>query len=155
MMVVLGLRGSRWAWRNGRWDSVAHFKRVQRLWAIWGLIIWIFVGGFFASMFAGVFSIMKNSEAYQLGLARLQASPAAVSVLGTPITTGVVTGSVHFSGDSGDADLSFSASGPRTSGTVALQAVKKNGVWSITRMTLKPDGKDELIDLVGGRNNST
>ena len=41
MPFVLGARGSRWAWRNGRWDSVAHFKRVQRLWAIWGLVIWL------------------------------------------------------------------------------------------------------------------
>ena len=35
MPFVLGAKGSRWAWRNGRWDSVEHFKRVQRLWAIW------------------------------------------------------------------------------------------------------------------------
>ena len=30
MLFVLGAKGSRWAWRNGRWDSVEHFKRVQR-----------------------------------------------------------------------------------------------------------------------------
>ncbi len=155
MLFVLGVKGSSWAWRNKRWDSVAHFKRVQRNWAIAGLIVWVAVGLFFASVFGGVFSVLKNSEAYQLGLARLQASPAAVSVLGTPITNGLVTGSIHFKGDAGDADLSFSASGPRTSGVVTLQAVKKDGVWTITRMTLKPDGKDELIDLVGGRNSST
>ena len=41
MLFVLGAKGSRWAWRNGRWDSVEHFKRVQRLWAIWGAIIWL------------------------------------------------------------------------------------------------------------------
>ena len=29
-MFVLGAKGSAWAWRNGRWDSVEHFKRVQR-----------------------------------------------------------------------------------------------------------------------------
>jgi hypothetical protein len=33
MPFVLGAKGSRWAWRNGRWDNVEHFKRVQRLWA--------------------------------------------------------------------------------------------------------------------------
>jgi hypothetical protein len=41
MMIVLGAMGSGWAWRNGRWDSVEHFKRVQRRWAIWGAIIWL------------------------------------------------------------------------------------------------------------------
>jgi hypothetical protein len=28
MVFVLGAKGSRWAWRNKRWDSVEHFKRV-------------------------------------------------------------------------------------------------------------------------------
>ena len=41
MPFVLGAKGSRWAWRNGRWDGVEHFKRVQRQWAIWGAIIWL------------------------------------------------------------------------------------------------------------------
>ena len=50
MIFVLGAKGSRWAWRNGRWDSVEHFKRVQRLWAIWGVIIW--VGGI--ALFGGI-----------------------------------------------------------------------------------------------------
>ena len=41
MLFVLGAKGSAWAWRNGRWDSVEHFKRVQRKWAIWGAVLWI------------------------------------------------------------------------------------------------------------------
>ena len=32
--VVLGLKGRQLAWRNRRWDSVAHFNRVQRRWSI-------------------------------------------------------------------------------------------------------------------------
>jgi hypothetical protein len=39
MPFVLGAKGSGWAWRNGRRDSVEHFKRVQRSWAIWGIAI--------------------------------------------------------------------------------------------------------------------
>jgi hypothetical protein len=41
MPFVLGAKGNAWAWRNGRWDSIEHFKRVQRLWAIWGVIVWL------------------------------------------------------------------------------------------------------------------
>jgi hypothetical protein len=41
MPFVLGAKGKGWAWRNGRWDSLEHFKPVQRLWAIWGAVIWI------------------------------------------------------------------------------------------------------------------
>ena len=57
MPFVLGAKGSRWAWRNGRWDSVEHFKRVQRQWAIWGALIWLgsivlFGGGLGAGFYA-------------------------------------------------------------------------------------------------------
>ncbi len=36
MLFVLGFKGSEWAWRNKRWESVEHFKRVQKKWAWWG-----------------------------------------------------------------------------------------------------------------------
>ena len=38
---VLGAKGNEWAWRNKSWDSVAHFKRTQRSWAIAGLIVFL------------------------------------------------------------------------------------------------------------------
>jgi hypothetical protein len=154
MHIVLGFRGSRWAWQNGRWDNAEHFKRVQRAWAKWGAIIWVIMIALFVSMFVGVFSLLKHSEAYQLGVAKLQASPVATNLLGTPIKTGNPNGSININGSSGTATLNFSASGPKASGTVVVEAVKKDGVWSITRLTLKPDGSDTTIDLIG-KNNST
>jgi hypothetical protein len=39
MFFILGAKGNEWAWRNKKWDSVEHFKSVQRKWAIAGLII--------------------------------------------------------------------------------------------------------------------
>ncbi len=38
MAIVLGIKGKEWAWENKRWDSIEHFKRIQRSWAIWGLV---------------------------------------------------------------------------------------------------------------------
>src|SRR5207344_2938240 len=32
MLVVLGVKGNEWAWRNKRWSDIDHFKRVQRKW---------------------------------------------------------------------------------------------------------------------------
>ncbi len=155
MPFVLGAKGSAWAWRNGRWDSVEHFRRVQRLWAIWGAVVWIAAIVLFVGIIVGTFSILRHSEAYQLGVAKLQSSPIAANLLGTPISAGNPTGSIKINGSAGNAALSFSASGPRASGTVVVQAVKQNGVWSLTRLMLKLDGKDEAIDLIGGRGNST
>ena len=37
MAIVLGVKGSEWAWQRKKWDSIEHFKRTQRKWAWWGL----------------------------------------------------------------------------------------------------------------------
>ena len=156
MPFVLGAKGSRWAWRNGRWDGVAHFKRVQRLWAIWGAIIWLGAIALFGGIFGGVFHVLKHSEAYQLGASTLRASPIAADLLGTPIAIGTPFGSISFNGGSGKAVLNFAATGPKAAGVVFLEAVKTGGVWSLTRLALKMNGSDSTIDLVNGaRNNST
>jgi len=152
MPFVLGAKGSAWAWRNGRWNSVAHFKRVQRLWAIWGAVIWIGCILFFGGLFGSVFYALKHSEAYQLGVSELQASPLAVAVLGSPISAGIPFGSISINGASGRADLTFTATGPKAAGRVFLEAVKKQGVWSITKLALKVDGRDGLINLIGAAN---
>ena len=39
MIFVLGAKGNEWAWQHKRWDSIKHFKRVQKAWASWGLIL--------------------------------------------------------------------------------------------------------------------
>ena len=41
MIIILGIKGNEWAWRNKRWDSIEHFKRTQRTWAKWGIILLI------------------------------------------------------------------------------------------------------------------
>ncbi len=148
MPFVLGAKGSVWAWRNGRWDSVEHFRRVQRAWAIWGAVVWIGLIALICAIFGGIFYGLGHSEAYRLGVARLQASAEAVQVLGIPIATGSPMGDISLTDDSGSASLSFSASGSKGSGQVMLQAVKKGGVWSIQRLTLKVDGRDDIIDIV-------
>jgi hypothetical protein len=148
MPFVLGAKGSGWAWRNGRWDSVEHFKRVQRLWAIWGVVIWLGAIVLFGAIFGGIFYSLSHSEAYELGASRLQASTEAVSVLGAPISTGLPLGSISINGASGRAILSFSATGTKATGRVFLEAIKTDGVWSLTKLMLKVDGRDGVIDLI-------
>ena len=155
MPFVLGAKGSRWAWRNGRWDNVEHFKRVQRLWAIWGTVILIGLLLLFGGLFGGIFYGFRHSAAYELGAEKLRASSVAADVLGTPITTGFPFGNINVNGASGNAVLSFSATGPKGSGRVFLEAVKRDGVWSIRKMMLKPDGSNQGIDIVGGARGGT
>jgi len=148
MPFVLGAKGSKWAWRNGRWDSVAHFKRVQRLWAIWGVVIWLAMIGLFGAIIGGTALLLKNSDAYKLSVAKLQASPEAANLLGTPISTGLPSGSINVSGQSGSANLSFSVTGPKAAGVIFVEAVKKYDVWTLQSLKLKLEGQDQVIDLL-------
>lgn len=148
MPFILAVRGNRWAWRKGRWDSIEHFKRVQRAWTKWAVIIWIAVIVLFSAIFGGVFYLLSHSEAYQLGVARLEASAEVANLLGKPITTGMPTGKVATSGASGNAALSFSVSGPKGTGRAVLEATKKDGAWSLDSLKFKLDGQDRVIDLL-------
>ena len=149
-MLVLGAKGNAWAWRNGRWDSVEHFKRVQRKWAIWGLVIWLAVPALFGAGIGGIFYGLKHSAAYEMGVAKLQASPIAVNILSSPISTGTPFGGISINGSSRMAELSFSATGPKAAGVVFVEAVKKDGAWSIRRLTLKLNDSGKVIDLING-----
>lgn len=37
--VVLGARGNEWVWQSRKFESVEHFREVQRAWSRWGWII--------------------------------------------------------------------------------------------------------------------
>lgn len=39
MMIVLGLKGREWAWKNKAWPSVEHFNHVQKKWNLAGWIV--------------------------------------------------------------------------------------------------------------------
>jgi hypothetical protein len=39
MVIVLGVKGSEWAWSSKNWDSIDHFLSVQKKWATWGFIL--------------------------------------------------------------------------------------------------------------------
>jgi hypothetical protein len=121
---------------------------VQRLWAIWGVVIWLGAIALFGTIYGGAFYLLRHSEAYQLGESRLQASTQAADVLGAPISTGYPIGSITTDGATGRAILNFSATGTKAAGWIFLEAIKKDGVWSLTRLTLKIDGRDGVIDLI-------
>ncbi len=147
MMFVLGARGSAWAWRNRPWRDVAHIRRVQRKWAIWGAVIWTASIGFIAVGATSFLWLFSHSQPYTMAVERLTQSPAAIAELGSPIAAGFPTGHVSVEDDSGSAELTFSASGPKGSGTVYADARKDLGVWRLTRLELEVAGGDRRIDL--------
>jgi hypothetical protein len=150
MLFVLGVKGSAWAWRNKRWEDADHFKRVQRKWAIWGVVVWVASIGFFAAVFISTMVGLKHSEAYQLAVIRLQTNTEAINALGTPISTGYPWGNIKISGTKGKADFSFSVEGPKAKGTVYLDATKDLGAWKLNRIELEIEGRAGRINLADG-----
>ncbi|HEY1474626.1 MAG TPA: cytochrome c oxidase assembly factor Coa1 family protein [Pseudolabrys sp.] len=150
MPFVLGAKGSAWAWRNKKWDSVDHFRRVQRNWAIAGVVFLLAAVGGGVGIWFSVMALLKNSEPYQMAVARLRANAEAVSALGTPITTGNPTGRIETSGPTGRADFAFAVEGPKGKGTVYLHATKDLGAWKLDRIELQVDGRAGRINLGEG-----
>jgi len=154
MPFVLGAKGSAWAWRNKRWRDIAHFKSVQRVWAIWGAAIFVAAITLTVVMCLSAVALFKSSDAYTLAATTIQSNSAAVAELGTPISTGFPMGSIAVSGPKGTADLSFSAEGPKAKGTVYADMVRDMGQWKIKRLVLELDGSGKRLDLIGEVSNT-
>lgn len=65
--IVLGVKGNHWAWENRKWESVAEFKRIQKKWNIWAIVIIV--------SFLGI-GLLSTLSIVALGSARLQARDA-------------------------------------------------------------------------------
>lgn len=147
MLFVLGVKGSAWAWRNKRWDSVEAFKATQRKWALWGVAVLVLSFVFFGGLFFAIASSMKGSDAYKLTVAELNASQDVVQVIGHPISTGIPTGSMQTNGPDGKASLEFSAQGPTGKGTVYVEADKSMGQWHIKQAVFEDAKTQQRIDF--------
>jgi hypothetical protein len=147
MMFILGVKGSSWAWRNKKWDSVEHFQTVQRKWALWGLVAWLAVGALTLAMIFTIVGAMKSSDAFRLALSRLEQDEQVSRIIGKPISTGMPMGSINVSGPRGSAALTFSVEGPNGKGTVHVEAAKDLGQWKIGRMVLDHAETGRRIDL--------
>jgi len=58
-MLVCGVKGNEWAWKNKQWSSIDEFHRVQRLWAKSAIIIFGSLIGILLILF--IISIIEDS----------------------------------------------------------------------------------------------
>jgi hypothetical protein len=108
------------------------------------------------ALIAGIVSIVemsiKSSGAYTQALAQVEAAPVVSSTIGLPLKQGwFVSGSINTSGDAGEADISFSVSGPKGSGKIYAVSKEAAGVWHSETLQLQPDGQADRIDLLQGQ----
>lgn len=141
---VLGARGNEWAWQNKRWESIAKFKDVQRIWAICGILFAVVSAAGMAGIvliIVFVISLMKGGAAYQMALAEIAVNPRVIETVGEPMETGIfVSGTTETSGPSGHADIAFDIAGPRGEAAVYVKAVKSEGEWNLQRLVVAPQG---------------
>lgn len=99
------------------------------------------------AIFFGVTGIIRNSDVVQEALARAERDPQVVAALGTPLEVGWLTlGSIETSNGGGSADLNVPISGPRGSGAMLVEAVRREGVWQYRRLIVTVG--DRRIDVL-------
>ena len=137
---ILGAKGNAWAWQKGQWNSSAQFLAAQRRWLRYAVfaysgaallsvgIVWSFSQG------------MQRSEPFQLALSQLEHNAEVAQVLGLPLDTGWVRGSIELGSSSGTADITFPVTGPKASGRAYVYAKKHANVWAIDRLAVDIDG---------------
>ncbi len=159
MPFVLGAKGNEWAWKKGTGTDLQHFKKIQKYWTYAALIfvaIIIAILLFFAITALVIFFVITNSTVYKDSYRLVQNNPATIEVLGQPIESGlIIMGSIKTSGSSGNAELSYSVSGPKNGGNVIVKAVRSSNKWSYQELTLTIKGSDEIIDILKSEDSIT
>ncbi|MDB6092542.1 MAG: Fungal protein of unknown function [Verrucomicrobia bacterium] len=107
------------------------------------------LAGIVFAFIAGVVSVMKSSEPYQLAIARARSSPAVVAALGEPITEGfLMLGNIHVSGTAGQAQFEIPLRAPREAGTLYAVANRAAGVWKFETLMVVGQSSHTRINLL-------
>lgn len=147
MPFVLAAKGSAWAWRNKRWESVEHFQSVQRKWAKWGVLALVLSVCLGVVMYFLVGTMLRESEPYRTATQELSQDQAVREAFGEPLVTGTPSGTIQTSGPDGAARFEFSVEGPSGKGTAYLEAKKTLGKWETSRMAVDKEGSDRRISV--------
>lgn len=92
--------------------------------------------------------IATTGDAYQLAVATAHQSPLFTKAMGDAVTEGWYSeGNVEW-GKSATAELRIPVQGRTRNGYLGVQAVKNDGVWKLTELTLELTQPDERIDLL-------
>ena len=152
MWFVLALKGNAWAWRNKKWESLEHFRRVQRKWAIWGFIIHLVFLLFAAGGVFYALEWVKQSEPYVAALNAAQTNKDAQKLLGSPIEAGWwFEGSVSTKDDGGEAELTIPLKGAVQAGAVFIRAIREKGQWKVQELVLAPASGGAPLNLLKDR----
>jgi hypothetical protein len=103
---------------------------------------------FAVAMFFMVTGMLKQTDAYRMGVEALEANTQMMEQLGPPVSTGFPNGHVNTSGASGEAELAIPVFGEKAKGTLYVQASKSMGVWKLDHVELVVEGSPVRKNLI-------
>ncbi|QEG43290.1 cytochrome c oxidase assembly factor Coa1 family protein [Roseimaritima ulvae] len=103
-------------------------------------------GGCIGLVFFGVTTTIKSSEPYTASLEAIQNDEGMKATLGTPIEGGMPMGNINLNNNDGEADITYTATGPNGAVQVHVVGTKTAGVWEYSEMTATARG--ETISLL-------
>ena len=107
----------------------------------------VLVAAFVVGIAAIVFAAMRSSGAYSEGVELARSNKTLLEELGEPVEPGwLVTGSIHVSGPSGNANLAIPLCGSRNTGTLFVVAFKSVGEWRFERAEVQISGRRGRIN---------
>ncbi|MDL5364291.1 cytochrome c oxidase assembly factor 1 family protein [Xanthomonas sp. NCPPB 2654] len=126
--------------KRGWWAR--HWKWAVPLLA---LLLGAMLLGSIAMFVAGIASVTKSSEPYQVGLKAAQHDPRVIEALGAPVEDGIMpSGSISTSNGTGSANFSVSLHGARGNGTLYIEAERHAGEWHYTTLQVLPDAGEAI-----------
>jgi len=110
------------------------------------LVLIIVFGGVVMTIVTTTF---RNSDVYREAVTRAGADAQVLEQMGEPIQAAwLISGDLHVSGSTGNANLSIPVSGSRGKGVIRAVASKTGGVWRFTYLQVQVNGRSEPIDLL-------
>jgi hypothetical protein len=134
----LGAKGSRWAWQNRRWESVATFQRVQRRWTQVGVALVVLSVGMAVAGLYFVAEGYKRLDIYTLAAQSLDDDAELRNIVGGSYTL-AATG-FNLGGNS--ASFDFDVVGPGRTTAVRVYVEKVRGQWIVFDSVLLDDAPD-------------
>jgi hypothetical protein len=152
MPFVLGAQGSVWAWKNGDWEDVEHFKRVQRRWAVAGLLVWIGVILIAAAPLFTLYTVTANFNTAVRAkvFAAMVDNTEVNAILGTPVVE-TKDGNARPSSSRLTNDryeLQIPVNGPKGRAIVEARGRKIKDEWTLDGLTLLPPGGGPVIVIL-------
>jgi hypothetical protein len=107
---------------------------------------------FIALIGAGIFGVSKmftGSEPYTYALEQVQSNEQVIELLGEPIeTNGIMQGSINFSNNEGNANISIPIKGPNGEGKIYVVGEKRNDTWTYSELEVRINENNEVINLL-------